>query len=142
MKTTIEEAFVQLQENLPSLEKMIKEIFNVDMKLSAEIELNRYSTNIRIFSEDLISQLGDTLVHRLFKSINFETWGGSQVFFDEGEKANLIWFNPKLSYEHPNGGCNGVDFTDGGIYFNTDNSTWILRMRTKEGNLELIHQKV
>jgi hypothetical protein len=40
-------------------------------------------------------------------------------------EENMIWINPKLEYEHPNGGSNGTDFLWNSLYFDFKNEKWI-----------------
>ena len=122
---TLKQGFELIKSNLKSLELMIKEEFNVDMKLSANLEESRNGCIVRITSQDLLDQLGNTLVHRLFSSIKFYTWGGSAIIMNENLEEEIC-FSPKLSYEHPTGGSNGTDFCNG-LWFNIDKKDWIIR---------------
>ena len=47
--------------------------------------------------------------------------GGGEL----SEDGNYFWFNPKLSYEHPNGGKNSTDFLWNGLWFDLQNNKWV-----------------
>ena len=108
------EMLLQVQQALPDLEKMIQKRSSVKVKLMAE--MNREKINIH--SDNLIGQLSP-LGRTIFKEINIYFWGGDYI-----EKTNQIWFNPKLSYEHPSGGSNGSDFIWQSLWFNLDKNVW------------------
>ena len=109
-----------VQKALPELEKLIASKSKVKAKLQAKMDGSRIS----ITSGSLISQVGP--VGRVFlKDIEIHFWGGQIV--GEGLKftGNRIWFNPKVSYEHPGGGSNGADFIWDNLWFSFETNIWI-----------------
>jgi len=109
------EMLLQVQQALPDLEKLIQKRSGVKVKLMAEMKREK----INIHSDNLIGQIGP-LGRTVFKAINVYFWGGDCI-----EKTNQIWFNPKLSYEHPSGGSNGSDFIWQSLWFKLDTNEWV-----------------
>lgn len=115
------EMLTAVQNALPELSKLIQKELGFSPKLVAVKEDSRNGEYIRIKgSDNLVKELGNTLVKTFFKEITVYFWGGTKLY-DE----NKIWFNPKLSYEHPGGGSNGTDFIWDSIWFDLDTNKWI-----------------
>lgn len=102
---------------LSELEILIEKYLGFRPKLEAFYSERNNKIKIR-GTENLVGNLGDTLVKTIFTKINIEFWGGDLV------DDNSIWFNPKLSYEHPLGGSNGTDFLWDSLWF-TKNNEWV-----------------
>jgi hypothetical protein len=103
---------------LPALEKLIEKISKVKLTLEAELEAGRRETRIQITSQDLSNQLSP-LGKTVFSKINIFFWGGTM------NQEGHIWFNPKLSYEHPSRGSNGTDFLWDSLWYDIGNDKWI-----------------
>ena len=117
---SVESMLKAVQKALPELEKLISARSKVKAKLQAKMDGSRIS----IFSGSLIKQVGP--LGRVFlKDINISFWGGTVTTKEKDE----IWFNPKVSYEHPSGGRNGADFIWQGLWFNLNTNKW------KEGRI-------
>lgn len=114
------EHLAKIKEALPELETLIQKHLSFKPKLYAEAgNKNR----IQIFSKDLIKELGKSLVKTIFTRIEISFWGGTDILTDpEGNK--VIWFNPKLSYEHPSRGTNGTDFIWDSLWYNFTKNKW------------------
>lgn len=109
------EMLTDVQEALPALEKLIQRHSGAKVKIMAKI--NREKINIH--SDNLIGQISP-LGRTVFSAINVYFWGGDYI-----EKTNQIWFNPKLSYEHPSGGSNGSDFIWQSLWFDLNKKVWV-----------------
>ena len=105
-----------VEKALPELGKLIQKKLGFAPKLF----VMQSGDTLRIESDDLSKELGK-LGKALFKSIKIYTWGGNIMKNEE----NMIWINPKLSYEHPNGGSNGTDFLWDSLYFDFKNEKWL-----------------
>jgi hypothetical protein len=123
--TSINEAESPTQEHLdmvisalPQLEALIEKYGKFKVKLKAELQKNRSGETISIFSDDLSSLLSP-LAKMVFAKFNIYFWGGSVT------QDGNIWFNPKVSYEHPMGGSNGTDFIWDSLWFDVKKGTWI-----------------
>lgn len=115
--------FKQLKEDLPALEDLIEKRLGCRIKLNASLQSRRDGEErIRISSGSLLEFLGNTLVKTIFSEINLDWWGGTLA--DDGS----VWFNPKVSYEHPRGGSNGTDFLWDSLWYK--DGKWI------EGNIK------
>lgn len=110
-----QEHLEQVKNALPELEKLILKHSKVKTKLNADSGRNG---SIKITSDDLSNQLSH-LGKTVFTIIKVDFWGGLLT------KEGTIWFNPKLEYEHPSGGSNGVDFIWDAISYNPETSKWI-----------------
>lgn len=123
MKTEISHQTLELVKScLPALSDIIQKRlgFYAELKVNKS-EYNIKSYNIKLYSEDnLIEFLGNSLVKTMFSKVQINFWGGT---LSEGE--NKIWFNPKLSYEHPRGGTNGTDFLWNSLWFDLETYEWI-----------------
>lgn len=106
MEPTLE----QLQQALPELELLIEK--HLGCKISLKVTQKELNDPIEITSGNIIDELGGTLVKTLFTSINVVFWGGILTKDNEA-----FWFAPKLSYNHPSGGSNGVDFIWTSLWF-------------------------
>jgi hypothetical protein len=106
--------------HIPELETLIETELGFKPKLYASIENN--GRNIKIFSGDLMSELGNTLVKSLFTTIKIDFWGGTKYNHDN---VDYIGFSPKLQYQHPSGGSNGTDFIWWSVKFNLNTKQWI-----------------
>lgn len=113
-----EDHLSQVQQALPELEKLIEKISKVKLTLEAELDAGRRKTRIQITSQDLSNQLSP-LGKTVFSKINIDFWGG--IMNQDGD----IWFNPKLSYEHPSRGSNGTDFLWDSLWYDIGNDKWI-----------------
>lgn len=116
-----EEMVKMVQDKLPELCKLIESHlgFSPELRLSVQ-KGGIHRVNIKISSGSLINELGNTLVKTIFSDIKIDFWGGTKVI-----SANSIWFNPKLSYEHPSGGSNGTDFLWDALWFDLDKNQWL-----------------
>lgn len=110
------EILALVKSKLPELEKLIAKRSGVKTKLSAELDTR--SGNIEISSGSLKKQLSN-LGKTVFADINIYFWGGGY-----NKKHNEVWFNPKVSYSHPNGGSNGADFIWDSLWFVLADNTW------------------
>jgi len=101
--------------SLPELEKLIQKRLGMKCKLSGEIKSGRRGDEyLKVTSNDLMSEYGkNPIVKACFAKINVDFWGGTPSQKEE----NSIWFNPKLSYEHPSGGSNGTQFLWDSLWF-------------------------
>ena len=111
---------LKVQQALPELETLIEKELGFKPKLQAKIENN--GRNIKITSDDLITELGNTLVKSLFTVIYIDFWGGTKYTHDN---VDYIGFSPKLRYNHPTGGSNGTDFIWWAVKFNLNTKQWI-----------------
>lgn len=103
---------------LPQLEALILKYTKAKIKLKAILEDGRRETYIRIFSDDLADQLSP-LGKIIFSKINVYFWGGTIT------QDGNIWFNPKISYEHPSHGTNGTDFVWDALWFDVEKGSWV-----------------
>ena len=108
--------FEEVQSALPQLEDLIKK--KLGFKPSLKAELGR--SNLKISSDDIINELGKTLVKTMFTKVEIDFWGGNVT-----RDGKSIWFNPKLSYTHPSGGSNGTDFVWDSLWWDLDAKKWI-----------------
>jgi len=106
-----------VQKALPELEKLIAKQSKVKAKLQAKMDGSRIS----ITSGSLISQVGPA-GRAFLKDINIYFWGGNLA--EAPGKVPRIWFNPKVSYEHPSGGRNGADFIWDALWFDLSTNEW------------------
>lgn len=114
------DALQNVEKALPELSKLIKKHIGVSPKLLVRFNKGRSSNNLKIYGEEnLIKELGNGLVKTIFTEISIDMWGGTMT------KDNMIWFNPKISYQHPGGGSNGTDFIWNGLWFDLANNKWI-----------------
>lgn len=107
-----------VQNALPELEKLINKYTKVKLKLKVKAVDARSGIVLRIYSDDIgamLSPLGRTV----FSKINIAFWGGNET------RDGKIWFNPKISYEHPSGGSNGTDFIWDSLWFDPNTNKWI-----------------
>lgn len=116
-----DDIFKKVEKKLSELEKLIKQRLGLQTKLKCKMQKD----SIKIFTDDnsLIKSLGTTLVKTLFSDIQIDFWGGSIAKDDKNDKL-FIWFNPKVSYEHPNGGSNSSDFIWRNLWFDIDGDKW------------------
>lgn len=117
----------ELRNSLPALAELINKELGFAPELKTEFIAKKYPPTIgddkyrvQLSSEELINELGSTLVKTIFSSIKLRCWGGEFV-----EEGNAVWFNPKLEYTHPNGGSNGTDFMWDSLWYRVDTCTWI-----------------
>lgn len=96
------------------------ELINKELGFAPELIVEVKSDRLQITSNDLMNELGNTLVKTIFKSIRINFGGG-----ELSEDGNYFWFIPKLSYEHPNGGKNSTDFLWNGLWFDLQNNCWV-----------------
>ena len=106
----------ELRNSLPALAELINKELGFTPIL--ELEYMKWGGFV-ISSGELLDELGSTLVKTIFSSIKIKIWGELNII------NNAIWFNPKLAYEHPNGGSNGTAFVWRHIGFNLDEKKWI-----------------
>ena len=112
-----EEILSKVQSALPELSELINHKLGFSPKLDAQLSNKR----VRIVgTEDLMEQLGDTLVKTLFSKISIYFCGGDVL--DDGKQ---VWFNPNVSYEHPSGGSNGTKFIWDSLWFDLEKNEWI-----------------
>lgn len=105
----------ELRNSLPALAELI----NKELGFTPELSL-RYSKDFfTIESDNLINELGNTLVRTMFASVNIRMLSHSEII------DNCLWFNPQLKYEHPNGGSNGTSFIWASVRLNLDTCTWV-----------------
>lgn len=115
-----EEMVKMVQDKLPELSKIIESHLGFSPELRLVVQKGVHRDTIKISSGSLINELGNTLVKTIFSDIKIDFWGGTKVI-----SANSIWFNPKLSYEHPSGGSNGTDFLWDSLWFDLDTNQWL-----------------
>lgn len=109
----------KIEEHIDELQDQVSAILGVKVKLN----ISHTPRKIEIESDNLLPQLKDKMWYCLYKEITFATWGGS---YDE--KDNVIWFNPKLMWEHATSGSNGHDIAGlSEIYFKLDTNEWVIR---------------
>jgi hypothetical protein len=106
----------EVKKALPQLEELIKKKLGFKPALNAGIERGV----IKITSNDIINELGRTLVKTIFTKVEIGFWGGNVT--GDGKS---IWFNPKLWYEHPSGGSNGTDFVWDSLWWDLNAKKWI-----------------
>lgn len=112
-KVVDDKALVEVIQALPALEAMIFEKLGCMIKLYATLKEDRHGKGyIRIYSDNVIDLLGDTLSKTLFEEIQVGFWGGGIT-----NDGKTIWFNPKVGYSHPSGGSNGTDFVWSGLWY-------------------------
>ncbi len=117
----------ELRNSLPALAELINKELGFSPTLHIEMKsklyppvLNNDQVRFILTSDSLLNELGDTLVKTIFKEIKIEFWGGNI-----SNDGNNIWFNPKLTYDHPSGGSNGTDFVWEAIWYNIETDNWI-----------------
>jgi hypothetical protein len=110
-----------IQEALPKLQNLIENELGFKPNLKTVIR-GQY---INIISDDLMSELGNTLVKTLFTSIGIVFSGGNKFM---SEDKNYIGFTSNLKYTHPNGGSNGVNFIWWSIILNLDTKEWVTKI--------------
>lgn len=94
-----DKALVEVIQALPALEAMIFEKLGCMIKLYATLKEDRHGKGyIRIYSDNVIDLLGDTLSKTLFEEIQVGFWGGGITNDDK-----TIWFNPKVPLLPPDG---------------------------------------
>ncbi len=98
---------------------VLSELINQELGFAPELFLAAKNGGFIIASEDLLSELGNTLSKTLFTSIKIRMWG------EIDKESNIIWFNTKLAYEHPNGGENGTSLIWQAIWFDYKEAKWI-----------------
>jgi hypothetical protein len=108
--------FQVISNSLNLLENEIEKHLNFKPSLTLILE-DKY---IKIHSDNLKDELGNTLVNSLFKNIRIE-FTGSMMSSPE----NMYWFTSNLRYEHINSGTNGVNFLWYNIIFDMNTQTWI-----------------
>jgi len=115
------EISIQIFEQVKSALPTLSDIIYKRLGFYVELKVLHNENNIKLFSEkNLIEYLGDSLVRTMFSKVEINFWGGTLLY-----NENKIWFNPKLSYDHPRGGSNGTDFLWNSLYFNIDTNEWI-----------------
>jgi hypothetical protein len=113
----------ELRNSLPALAELINKELGFAPELRIEMSINhRYGNQVEfsIESNNLINELGNTLVKTIFSTIQIGCWSAPI-----NEEEGLIGFFPRLRYSHPNGGSNGTDFIWNVIYYKIDTCTWI-----------------
>ena len=113
MDTVIE----KLKSSLPQLEKEIKRVAGVEIKLDVEKRSDSGGDYFRITSGDLSKQLCG-LTSPMFEKINFTTWGGKL------KEDGIMDFYPKMEYTHYTGGSNGTDYIWRFLIFNANTGHW------------------
>jgi len=113
----INQLLSKIKKNLPKLEELIQKRLGFKPKLKVEISTNQMFQITG--TQNLIDQLGNTLVKTLFTQINIEFWGGKY-----SKEHEVIWFNPQVSYTHPSGGSNGTDFIWDSLWFDINTNEW------------------
>lgn len=106
---------------IPALVRLIQKELGFSPKIVIELQKGRNGESLKISSSDnLVKELGNTLVKAIFTEIKIDFWGGTKL-----TSENKIWFNPKISYTHPGGGSNGTDFLWDSLWFDLDTNKWI-----------------
>jgi len=123
MNTT--EFYLQaIQNALPALQGMIKAKIGFNPVLEVKLERGRFNEPLFTIAgtENLIEQLGCTLVQTLFTNIAIDLGGGKINVTEDGRE--YICFNPNVRYTHPGGGKNATQFIWSGLYFFVDEAKW------------------
>lgn len=105
----------ELRNSLPALAELI----NRELGFTPELTLRSTNHGYTIESNELINELGNSLVKTMFVSIKIRMIGDYTII------NSSIWFNSNLKYKHPNGGSNGTAFIWRHIGFNLDEKKWI-----------------
>lgn len=107
---------------LPELEDEIRKALgdnSMKFTLKCEIRQGWNKTVFDIHSDDnLVKYLGKGLWKTLFKTLEISWWGG------EINKNGKVWFNPKIQYQHPQGGSNGTDFIWDTVWWDIAEKKW------------------
>ena len=115
-----DEIFTKLCQVLPELEKLIQKRLGLKCKLTASLRSDRDGDYIKIVSNDLLKNYGNNpIVRNCFSKINIDFWGGKLT------EDKQIWFNPRIYYEHPNGGSNGTQFLWDSLWFIPGSQMWV-----------------
>lgn len=117
-----QEILSAISAKLPELTAIIEKELGFAPALNVELKFTR-NWNEPYFeitgTENLINELGNTLVKTLFTEIQIGFWGGKI-----SEDKTRVWFNPKIWYTHVSGGSNGTDFLFRNLNFMIDESKW------------------
>lgn len=103
-----QEILSAISAKLPELTAIIEKELGFAPALNIELKFTR-NWNEPYFeirgTENLINELGNTLVKTLFTEVEIGFWGGTL-----SQDETRVWYNPKIWYKHPGGGGNGTDF--------------------------------
>jgi len=124
MNTKTEFYLQAIQNALPALQGMIKAKIGFNPVLEVKLEHGRFNEPLFTIAgtENLIEQLGSTLVQTLFTSVTLNFGGGEIATTEDGRE--YIWFNPNVKYTHPNGGKNATQFIWNGLFFFVADTKW------------------
>lgn len=108
--------FLELQEAIPELEKFLQSYIGDEVKLSVELEYDKYNDMIMVYliSENLVkTNTKNPILLVLFKEFRI-------IFIGHKNEEGGFWFTPGCDYYHMddkhNGGyflCARIDFEDG-----------------------------
>ena len=120
-----QEILKKVQNKLSVLERQIRVVSGVEVKLKAKLEESRSGNYIRIYSEDVRDELKQ-LGRLIFSEIKFYFLGGDiKHLLDEEVESTEIWFSPRVSYRHPSGGGNGCSVLWSNLWFDVAQDSWI-----------------
>jgi len=94
----------QIKAALPELSKLISSEIGLKTNLQVKIEKGRRAEYYIIFDPTNYASSTGPIGKAIFKELYIK-WSG-----ERSSRENTIWFNPKLTYNHPSGGSNGTDF--------------------------------
>lgn len=118
-----------LNSNMHVLESAIqKELkLNNPVRLHTHVEsIRNNEAMIRIQSENLAgnTELLGAVGANLYTVFEIQTWGGIFIKDDDYKETDILWINPKISFEYVSGGRNGSDFMWDSLYFNVKTQAW------------------
>ena len=116
-----QEILSAISAKLPELTAIIEK--ELGFAPGLKVELKKRTSGEPVFeitgTENLINELGNTLVKTLFTEVEIGFWGGTL-----SQDETRVWYNPKIWYRHPGGGSNGTDFLFRNLNFMIDESKW------------------
>ena len=116
---------------LPKLQEAFGRILKCEpIPLKLTVGVNSHTEKyLEICSGDLKYLLGNTLVHTLFEEITLKGWSSEpfreDISNDNPEGESFLPFRFSLSYTHPSGGMNGVEFSPQWIYWRVRDKEWL-----------------
>ena len=109
---------MEIMENNYALQELSNMINNI-LGFKPKLEMKLQSNTINIFSNENLLKYTGKLGKALFKKIEFDFWGGGLT------KDNQVWFSPHVSYEHLDGGRNGINVIWNTIVYDWENNKWL-----------------